>query len=243
MNEANQANSAGTPLDAETGEVLPEPASAFLPGASWVCYVVPMLLFTGLSMLEGGNKNNYVWIYILKVAVVSLSLIVFRKTLRDYRFEWRVLLPAVLVGLFVFAEWIWIDPHTPHLAMGKRVAFDPLALSEPQRALFLIFRLFGLAVMVPIMEELFWRSFLIRYITTEKFQSIPPYAFSWGAFAAVAAAFALAHPEWLAALICAVAYGLLLRQTRSLFACLIAHATTNFVLGLYVLTTHNWLYW
>ena len=228
MNEANNL----------ANEVTSEPED----GRAWIGYVAPMALFMVLSMFEG-DPGRYVWIYILKVVVVSLSLIVFRKTLRDYRFEWRVLLPAILVGLFVFVEWIWISPHTPQLPFGKRVAFDPLALSEPQRALFLSFRLFGLAVMVPVMEELFWRSFLIRYITTEKFQSIPPYAFSWGAFAAVTGAFALAHPEWLAAIICAVAYGLLLRQSKSLFACCLAHAVTNLTLGLYVLTTHNWLYW
>ena len=90
---------------------------------------------------------------------------------------------------------------------------------------------------------MFWRSFLIRYITTEKFQTIAPWAFSTTAFAVVCGAFALSHPEWLAALVCAMLYGLLLRQSRSLFACLIAHAVTNLALGIYVLTTHNWVYW
>lgn len=210
---------------------------------AWIGYVVPMALFMALTLVEGSIGGVYVWLYIVKVILVTASLVVFRGPLRDYRFDVRVLLPAIVVGLLVFAEWILIDPHTPHLSMGKRVAFDPTTLPEPQHLLFLIFRLFGLTITVPIMEELFWRSFLIRYITTEKFLSIPPYAFSWGAFAAVAGAFAVAHPEWLAALICAFAYGLLLRQTKSLFACAIAHGVTNLTLGIYVLSTHQWMYW
>ena len=54
---------------------------------------------------------------------------------------------------------------------------------------------------------------------------------------------ALSHPEWLAAALCAVAYGLLLRQTRSLFACVVAHGVTNFALGLYVIAAHQWQLW
>lgn len=227
--------------DLPPGEDVTEKGSQNKNG--WIGYVVPMALFMALTLLEGSIGGAYVWLYILKVILVTASLLAFRAPLRDYRFEARVLLPAIIVGLLVFFEWIIIDPHTPHLAMGKRVAFDPTTLPEPQHLLFLIFRLFGLAITVPIMEELFWRSFLIRYITTEKFLSIPPYAFSWGAFAAVAGAFAVAHPEWLAALICAVAYGLLLRQTKSLFACAVAHGVTNLTLGIYVLSTHQWNYW
>ena len=51
------------------------------------------------------------------------------------------------------------------------------------------------------------------------------------------------HPEWLAAIICAVAYGLLLKQTKSLFACIVAHATTNLALGIYILLFQKWHYW
>jgi CAAX prenyl protease-like protein len=236
---SQQPTDLAAPVLPSSDAVIPEST----PKIAWIGYVVPMALFMVLTMLEGSIGKAYVWLYMVKVIVVSGSLLLFRGPLRDYRFEPRVLLPALLVGLVIFGEWILISPHTPALPIGKRVAFDPTTLPQAQYALFLIFRLFGLAVMVPLMEELFWRSFLIRFITTEKFLSIPPWAFSWGAFAAIAVAFAFSHPEWLPALICAVAYGLLLRQTKSLFACLIAHSVTNLTLGLYVLATHNWIYW
>ena len=101
----------------------------------------------------------------------------------------------------------------------------------------------GLTLMVPLMEELFWRSFLIRIITKPEWQEMNPWDFSWMAFGAVAGLFALAHPEWLAAVICAVLYGLLLRQTKSLFACFVAHAVTNGLLGIYVLSGGHWALW
>lgn len=217
--------------------------------SSWMGYVVPMVAFTLFGLFETGDATRYVWIYILKVLVVTGALLYFREPLRDYRFEPRVIVPGVLVGMLVFAEWIWIDPHwrivgiPVQMDMGKRVAFDPTLLSAGLFGLFVTFRLFGLAIMVPLMEELFWRSFLIRFITTERFKTIAPWQYSVSAFALVCGGFTLAHPEWLAALICAVAYGLLLKQTRSLFACLIAHAVTNLALGIYVLTTHAWRFW
>ncbi len=213
---------------------------------SWLGYVAPMAVFMALTTLEGSAPKWYVWLYIAKVCVVTGTLIAFRSVWKDIRFEPRVLVPAALVGVAVFLEWILLDPITPPLRfLGSRVGFNPFtAIPNPGlRGLFLGFRFFGLALMVPVMEELFWRSFLLRYLTNEKFTTVPIGTFSGMAFAIVAVAFGLAHPEWLAAIVCAIAYGLLLRQTRSLFACMIAHATTNLALGLYVILIHQWHYW
>lgn len=214
---------------------------------SWPGYVVPMALFILLTALEGmAPKPWYVWLYAAKAVVVTGALVLFRSVWKDIRFEARVLLPALVVGLLVFVVWIVVDPLTPALSfLGKRAEFNPFtAISDPaQRGLFLAVRFYGLALMVPIMEELFWRSFLLRYITAPDYETVPLGTYSPTAFAAVAGLFALAHPEWLAALICACAYALLLRATRSLFACIVAHAVTNLALGIYVLITHQWRFW
>src|ERR1700678_1492867 len=127
-----------------------------------------MALFMVMTMLEGRWPGHYVWLYILKVVIVTTSLIVFREPWKDYRFDWRVVVPAILVGLFVFAEWIPVDRLTPyHFTGDKRTALDPFStIHDPGvRNVFLAFRFFGLALMVPFMEELFWRSFLLRIIS------------------------------------------------------------------------------
>jgi CAAX prenyl protease-like protein len=212
---------------------------------AWIGYVAPMVAFVALTWAEGQAGKSYIWVYIAKVIIVCALLFAFRKTWRDIRPDWRMVIPGVLVGLAVFAEWVLIDQAVPYPHLGTRSALDPFVgiQDAATRALFLGFRFFGLAVMVPVMEELFWRSFLIRYFTSPDWEKIPVGTFSWGAFAIVSALFGGIHPEWLAAVICGVAYGLLLRQTKSLFACVIAHGTTNLALGIYVLVTHNWKYW
>ncbi len=214
----------------------------------WVGYVVPTALFLFLTTLEGYFPTHYVLVYIVKIVVVTLSLGIYRSTLRDFRFEARALVPGLLVGLLIFAIWIPVDKLTPyHLPLGSRAAFDPFArIADPGRlGLFLFARFYGLVVMVPIMEELFWRSFLLRYFSDPNidFRAIPMGQFTWGAFALVAAAFALAHPEWLSAAICGIAYGLLLWRMRSLLAPLVAHMVTNLALGIYIVSTHAWIYW
>ena len=216
---------------------------------AWIGYVAPTALFIVLTMLEGKWPAWYPWLYSLKVILVTVSLIIFRSTLRDFRFDARVLLPGILVGLLIYAIWIPLDRLIGplHLPMGSRAAFDPFKNlhAAGARTTFLAIRFYGLVCMVPIMEELFWRSFLLRYLSNPDgdFRVLPIGQFTWGAFAIVAVAFALAHPEWLSALLCGIAYGLLLWRTRSLFAPLIAHAVTNLALGIYIVHAHAWLYW
>jgi CAAX prenyl protease-like protein len=215
-------------------------------GNAWAGYVVPMALFMALTMAESSFPAAAIHLYFLKALLVTAALAAFRAPLRDIRFDSRVVLPAVAVGILVFVEWIVVDPRTPHFAfLGQRAATNPFtSVPDPlQRAAFLAVRFYGLVLMVPVMEELFWRSFLLRWITKPEFEDLPLGAYNLTAFAAVALLFGFAHQEWLAAILCACAYGMLLRRTHSLFACIVAHAITNLALGLYILSTGQWHYW
>ncbi len=215
--------------------------------SDWIAYVAPMaafMIFT--SALEPFFKSQYVWIYSAKIIVVTLLLIFFKKSWSmEFRPDFQALIWGLVIGIGVFAEWILLDKWIPYHHLGSRTALNPFAsISNPlQRTIFLAMRFYGLALIVPIMEELFWRSFLLRYITNPEFKQLGLSEFSWGAFWVVAAMFAVSHPEWLVALVCAAAYGLLLRKTNSLFACVVAHCVTNFILGIYVLISKDWKYW
>jgi CAAX prenyl protease-like protein len=205
-----------------------------------------MALFMAITAMEGSQPNLAITLYFVKALVVTAALLAFRRPLRDVRFDGRVLLPAIVVGLLVFVEWIVVDPVTPHFGfLGQRSATNPfVAIPDPAvRALFLAVRFYGLVLMVPLMEEIFWRSFLLRWITKPEFDELPVGACNTTAFAAVALLFGFAHQEWLAAILCAAAYALLLRRTRSLFACVVAHGVTNLALGIFILATGQWHYW
>ncbi len=204
-----------------------------------------MVLFGALTMVDSYVPATLFPIaYLVKAIGVTAGLVVFRGPLREIRIDRRVLASSVLIGLVVCVLWVGIDTIVPYPHLGNRTAFDPTSLRDsPQRIAFLLVRLYGLVLMVPIMEEIFWRSFLLRYLTNPDFRSLPVGTFSASALWVMVAASALSHPEWLVAALASLAYAFWLRRTGSLFGAIVAHATTNAALGAYVLATGAWRYW
>ena len=92
------------------------------------------------------------------------------------------------------------------------------------------------------MEELFWRSFLMRWIIDSEFEKVPVGKVTLLAAGITSAMFALAHPEWLPAVLTGLAWAGLLAYTGKLSTCWISHMTANAVLGAYVLWSGNWIY-
>jgi hypothetical protein len=200
-------------------------------------------VFTGL---EGFLPVSlYPMVYVVKICVVTALLLMMRVTLRDIQPRRTFVVPGVLAGLVVFGIWILIEEWLPYRHLGGRIGFDPFAaLPDPLlRTAFLVVRFYGLVLLVPVMEELFLRSFALRYVTSDQFARVPIGEYSASAFWAVAALSALSHPEWVAAVMTSIAYTLLLRYTRSLFTIVLAHATTNLALGIYIVAMRSWRYW
>lgn len=210
-------------------------------------YWLPFLVFGIFTSIEGYVPLGlYPWVYLAKTIAVTMAALVERRTLRVIQPSSRAMVPAVVVGVVVFAQWILIDKWVPYPSLGSRVGFDPFAAfqSSLMTTAFLAIRLFGLVILVPVIEELFWRGFALRYLTNEAdVESVPMGVFSASAFWIVTVGSAATHPEWLVALIAFALYAWLLRSTRSLFAAIVAHAVTNAALGLYILLSHDWRYW
>src|SRR5947209_7974069 len=138
-----------------------------------------------------------------------------------------------LVPMFAYVALGGLDgryPPRPFLS-SQRVAFDPTRLAPGPRFGFLVVRMLGLVVLVPVIEELFWRSFLIRWlIDPDDFPRVPIGRVTPLAAGVTSVLFALAHPEWLPALLTGLLWAWLLWQTKSLSACLISHAVANLAL-------------
>jgi CAAX prenyl protease-like protein len=208
-------------------------------------YWLPMVVFGVLTLAEGRVPSEwFAPYYLMKAAVVTGTLVAFRAPLRDIRPAPGVVAPSIVVGVVVCVLWVAIHGWVPVPQIGSRSAFDPSPLQgSGWWPVFLAVRLYGLVVMVPIMEEIFWRSFLLRYLTNHEFWRLPVGTFTASALWLTVGASAIAHPEWVVAAIASLAYAFWLRRTRSLFAVIVAHASTNAVLGGYVLATGKWGYW
>ncbi len=222
-----------------------------------LAYVVPMFVYLGLTALEGylpqllgkpdGAPAIYPIAYAVKLIVVSLLAWHYRATWNDFRPRPRAgaIALGVMTGLIVCAGWVGLDGHYPRFAFlgGSRSAFDPFVLEPVWRWAFLAVRLVGLVVLVPVFEELFWRSFLLRWLIDNHFTRVPVGKVTLVPAAVTSVLFALAHPEWLPALLTGALWALLLWWTKSLSACLVSHVTANLALGFYVIVTHDWKFW
>ena len=230
------------PATETSGDTAPQPVS-------WVPYTLPMFLFLVLTQGETYfPKPLYPVVYAIKAVAVTIALVLCAKTWRhELRFDSKAILLGVIAGLIGLPLWLGIDAITPHVSfLGTRVAYNPFTEieSSPLRLVFLAVRLFGLAIMVPIMEEVFWRSFLLRYVTDQdRWYNLPIGTFSLLAGGIVCAVFGFVHPEYLAGIAFAILMTVLLRQTRNLLSCVVAHGVTNLSLGIYVLATGHWNYW
>src|SRR5207253_2425985 len=102
-----------------------------------------------------------------------------------------------------------------------------------------------LVVVVPLMEEVFWRGFLLRYLIRERFCSVPVGTFSWLSCLVVTVGFTFAHgrADWLAAFIAGALYNVAAYSCKSLTSCILAHSLTNLCLGLWIVKSGQWGFW
>ena len=178
--------------------------------------------------------------------MVAGALLAYRKSYVELRRS--VSLLAVATGALAIALWIALDPWYPGLSrlMGgtPSVPFDPRAIaSGAARWTFIGFRVVGAVVVVPLMEELFWRGFLIRWLVKDDFRSVPVGTFTPFSFGVTVLLFGAEHEQWLAGMICGALYNGLLYRTKNLTDCVVAHATSNALLAAWVLALGDWRLW
>lgn len=223
-----------------------------------MCRIAPFALFMAFIGLEQGlrflaerdlltlSETALYYLYPVKAVAVAFLLYIFRGEYGELSFKDLKKLPLTLascgIGLLVFVLWIRMD--WTYSASLSPQGFNPTLLPGPTVQFFMtLFRVVGAVLVVPLMEELFWRSFLIRYIIDPDFSKVPIGRLTWSSFLATAILFGLEHHFILAGIMAGVIYNLLLYRTRSLAQCVLAHAVTNLALALYVITTGKWHFW
>ena len=186
------------------------------------------------------------WLVVARGLVVAALLAYFWKHYVELREAPRVpvshWLLALAAGAAVFILWITLDADWA--VMGELGdGFVPVRPDGQLDLPLVLLRLLGLALVVPVMEELFWRSFLMRWIDRRDFLAADPRAASLVAFGVSCALFAVEHSQWFAGLIAGAAYGGLYMLSRNLWVPIVSHATTNAILGFWILATASWQFW
>jgi CAAX prenyl protease-like protein len=205
-----------------------------------------LLAIRGETPVDGSWGFDPRWVYAATVVAVAALLAWFW---RDYgelspqnRPAARDVALAAGAGIAVFAAWIHLDAGW--MRLGEPTArFVPLDATGGIDWALVAWRWAGAAVLVPVVEELFWRSFLMRWIEDAQFARVAPQRVGIKAIVLSTFVFTLAHTLWLAAALAGLVYAWLYRRTGSLWVPILAHAVTNGALGVWVVTTGRWEFW
>lgn len=229
------------PYSSAAGVPRPAPSTArIVPFAIYLAFIVVADVLGRL----GYGAQDLRWLYAVKIAAVLAALIYYRRSYTELAWQrppLRSALAALAVGLLVFV--LWINLSSGWMLIGAPAGFDPSnargGIDWPLAAL----RIAGAALVVPVMEELFWRSFLLRWVESPNFQAVDPARIRWKAFVVTALLFGFEHNLWLAGIVAGAAYSLLYMRTQNLWAPIAAHAVTNGALGVWIVATQNWTFW
>jgi len=222
-----------------------------------VARVAPFAVFLLLTAAQGefGAASAY-WFYLAKTLVGAWLIFELRPFIAEMRwaFSWE----AVGVGVAVFAAWVgisgewttqnllWVKLGLAHAPKTAPAAWNPNDLFGAGSALAWFFvgvRILGSTLVVPPLEEVFYRSFLYRYVAQKDFLAVPLNRLLPVPLLVTAAMFGFAHNEWLAGIFCGAAYQWLVLRKNRLGDAMTAHAITNFLLGAWVVGRGAWQFW
>jgi len=213
-----------------------------------VARIAPFALYMAFLAVEQGARAwggdfDPRWLYPVKSVMVVVLLWYFRGEYRELlaRPALKPLLVSILLGVLVFALWIHLDQGW--LNLGGGAGYDPRRSDGGLDWTLVAFRLAGASLVVPVMEELFWRSFLLRWIERQDFLSVTASEVGLRAIVVSSLLFGAEHTLWFAGIVAGLAYAWLYRSYNNLWAPIAAHATTNLILGLWVLHGAAWQFW
>jgi membrane protease YdiL (CAAX protease family) len=231
-----------------------------------IAYVVPMTTFLVFTQAGVTWPNLYVVSYIAKTLIVPVGLLIWWRSYT--KINWTHVRLGVIVGVIGVVQWVgtdkllahffqWSHSHGPYLdwvpvygSIGVNGvptdSFSPFLEIQnvAARYEFIALRWMCASLIVPVMEELFWRDYLWRTIAAAgAFKLVRVGEADPTAFVVVTLAFSTVHTQWISAIVWGLLIGLLLIRTKSLGSCIVGHGVTNFLLGAYVLYTHEWYFW
>jgi exosortase E/protease (VPEID-CTERM system) len=212
-------------------------------------YLLPLLAILLIAMLSSIAATSFDFAYPLRVVGVAAVLSFYRDKLMEFSrpisfstsfsFSWF----AVMLGAVVFVEWIVLQPGGSAVSENGAFAAGLAAMSPAVAALWLIFRIAGAIVTVPIAEELAFRGYLLRKLVSADFERVDFTRFTWLSFAVSSVLFGMMHREWLAGVIAGMLFAYAMYRRGALLDAVVAHSTANAMLAAYVLTTHRWSLW
>jgi len=200
-------------------------------------YLAPLLAIVGVAMISSafsaGGPDRY---YPVRLVAVAIPFWLCRR--EDAAMRWSCSWQALAIGVLVFGIWV---ARRPGVMSGSPTHWAPAV--NPMTAwtyIWLLARVIGSVVTVPLAEELAFRGFLTRRLISANFDTVPPGRFTWTSFAVSSLAFGVLHDRWVEGTMAGMLYALAYYRRGSLSDAVAAHTTTNALLSADALITGDW---
>ncbi len=201
--------------------------------------LVPLLALMAASMMTSASSSGFDGLYPLRIVVIAAVLYYFRRTYNSLGWNWTW--QASAIGTAVFIIWMLLEPDVDS---SKSAVSQGLAeLTSGSAAVWLIFRVLGSVIAVPLVEEFAFRGYLIRKLIAKDFENVPLGQFSWFSFMLTSLLFGLLHERWIAGTLAGMGYSLALYRHGQIGDAVVAHMTTNALIAIFVLTQAKWYLW
>jgi CAAX prenyl protease-like protein len=202
-------------------------------------YLMPLLAILAAGMISHALSSDFEYFYSLRVILGLLLLVHYRDKLVSFDWGWTWRGPAV--GGLIFLVWAAAAFFLmPERSMPGKLA----ALAPVVRVFWILGRMLGSILVVPIAEELAYRGFLMRRLVSADFESVSFKSVGWPALGLSAIVFGAAHGAlWAPGILAGLAYGLLLVRRGRMGEAVAAHATTNALIAASALMGNQWQLW
>jgi exosortase E/protease (VPEID-CTERM system) len=220
---------ASAPQDGVNEEINPTAAAL----------LVPFLVLMGSLMVTAALSSGFDRLYPLRVLAAAAALLWFHRVYSQWDWGWSW--ASVATGGVVFILWMAFEPVA--VGGGTTLGAGIAALGQSERLVWIGFRVVGSVLLVPLVEEMAFRGYLLRRLAAADFEGITASRFNWVAFLLSSAAFGVLHGRWLAGMLAGMAYALAYYRRGKLGDAVVAHMTTNGMIALFVLITGAWSLW
>src|SRR5262249_30972741 len=210
-------------------------------GSLAVAYLAPLFVTLAAMMSTRALSSGFDWLYPARVVAAAAVLWIFWREYGAWQWKWSW--PAVGLGGVAFAGWMVVELAVSDSAAHVSPWSPEAGLGSGGAVVWVMFRILGAVVTVPLAEELAFRGYLTRRLIAADIREVPPGQFSWFSFLFSSVLFGALHSWLLAGTVVGMLYALALYRRGRVADAVLAHAVTNALIAAYVLVTGRWSLW
>jgi len=198
--------------------------------------LIPFVVYTTLALLSQGFIEGFDYFYPIKV-IFSLAIVFYFWKLYQIKVSDSKLI-SILAGVVVAILWVVIVPTDEEININTIESFSSMSIWLQIGWGFI--RLVGFLILIPILEELVFRGYLLSRLSGQNINNNGKLDFNLFALILSSVLFGLLHDAWLAGTVAGFAFAFVRYQSESIINSITAHSVANLLVFCVAAYTGNW---